>query len=101
MSISVDLVAIIIQCGVLIFFLGKFSEKIAQLEKSNQQIVSKLDSMGDKYLSVKDGTRVDFKLDAAWVAIDHIKEQMIPSLKEVIIKTLDEHKNGCEGYHVK
>lgn len=101
MSISIDLVAIVIQCGILIFFLGKFSEKIAQLEKTTKSVLDKLDTMGDKYLTTKDGNRIDLKLDAAWVAIDHIKEQMIPSLKEVIVKTITEHKDGCNGYHAK
>jgi hypothetical protein len=98
---SIDVVAVIVQCCVLIFFLGRFSEKIANLEKSNQMVISKLDSLSDNYMHVKDGNRIDLKLDAAWIAIDHIKEQMIPNLKEVIIKTIEEHKASCNGYKAK
>ncbi len=76
MNISIDLVAIIVQCCVLVFFLGKFSEKISVLEKSNLKILEKLDSMGDHYLRIIDGNRIDQKLNAAWVMIDNLKEQV-------------------------
>ena len=92
---SIDVVAVIVQCCVLIFFLGRFSEKIANLEKSNQAVIAKLDSLSDNYMHVKDGNRIDLKLDAAWVAIDHIKEQMIPNLREVIFKAIEEHAKNC------
>jgi len=92
---SIDVVAVIVQCCVLIFFLGRFSEKIANLEKSNQAVIVKLDSLSDNYMHVKDGNRIDLKLDAAWVAIDHIKEQMIPNLREVIFKAIEEHAKNC------
>ena len=88
MNISIDLAAIIVQCGVLLFFLGKFSEKISSLEKSNNAVLAKLDSLGASYLTVKDGTRIDFKLDAAWVAIDHLKEQ--------ILTTIETHSKNCK-----
>jgi hypothetical protein len=101
MSISVDLAAVLIQCVVMIFFLGKFSEKISNLEKSNNKVIDKLDSLAKEYVSRTDGNRIDVKLDAAWVAIDHIKEQMIPNLHEVILKLLKEHTNTCVGYRQK
>lgn len=101
MNISIDLVAIIAQCAILIFFLGKFSEKMSNLDRSNAEILKKLELMGKEYVRTIDGDRIDQKLNAAWLAIDNIKEQMIPTLKEVILTTVAKHKDSCIGYKSK
>ena len=101
MNISIDLVAILIQCLVLAYYLGKFSEKISNVEKGNTKVLAKLDALNNDYLTAKEGTRLEGKVDAAWKAIDYIKEEIVPSLREVIVDTISKHTNSCTGYGVK
>jgi len=106
------LAGVIVNVAIIAFSYGKFSarlfynekrfdERMAEVNQKLEDIADNLKESSGLFCSIKDSNRIELRLDAAWDSIDHIKEQMIPSLQDVITKTLKEHQMNCSGYKSK
>ena len=70
MSFSIDLILIIVNLLALAFSYGKFSEKISTIEKKLSTISDFLIAMDVKYYTVKEGTKIEGRMDAMWNKMD-------------------------------
>jgi hypothetical protein len=75
MSLSIDLVLIVVNLLALAYSYGRFSEKLGSLETKLKEISVTINLMNANFYSQKDGVKLEVSVSALWSKYDEMKER--------------------------